>query len=86
MSTASSNTGTYDVVGLHEARPARRRLQLRKAETTDRDALALAQVLGVLRQASPPPDVSWRQVARRLFFFTIVFALLLFGGTTFGGS
>lgn len=83
MSTAS-NTGTsYEVVQLRPAPPRRRpRLHVR---TEDREALVLAQVLGVLKRASPPPDVSWRQVARRLFFFTIVFALLLFGGTTFGG-
>lgn len=81
MSTAS-NTGTYEVVQLRPA-PHRHRPRLH-ARAEDRDALVLAQVLGVLKRASPPPDVSWRQVARRLLFFVIAMSLLLFGGTLGG--
>lgn len=82
----ASNTGTYDVVRIPEARP-HRRLRIRPVDLAEsRDALVIAQVLGVLGRASPPPEVSWRQVARRLLFFTIALSLLLFGGTAFGGS
>lgn len=84
MPTAS-NTGTYDVVRLHEAPRPRRRPQLRLEPEGHRADLAVAQVLGVLGRGSPPPDVSWRQVWRRLLLFVIAMSLLLFG-STLGGS
>lgn len=83
MST-SADTGAYEVVRLTPAR-TRRRLSFldEEAQARARAQVAQRQVLeqlGVLRQGSPPPDVSWRQVARRLLFFTVALALLLFGG------
>lgn len=81
----ASNTGACEIVRLHRS-PPRRRPRLRvQADAEDRDAVVLAQVLGVLKRASPPPDVSWRQVARRLLFFVIAMSLLIFGGQL-GGS
>ena len=76
MSTAS-NTGAYPIV----SQPIRTRPRL----VINRDDEAVRQVfwaLGVTRRASPPPDLSIRQVMRRWVFFTIVLALFLFRGTT----
>ena len=83
----ASNTGAYDIVPMRPARPRRLRSVASNygGEHDERAALVMLQVLGVLRQGSPPPDVSWRQVFKRVFFFMIAFSLLLFGGGRFGG-
>lgn len=85
----ASNTGAYDIVPMRPARPRRLRSVASNSsyggEYDERAALVMLQVLGVLRQGSPPPDVSWRQVFKRVSFFLIAFSLLLFGGGRFGG-
>lgn len=83
MATASSSFPTAS--SSFPAERARERSTPIWDPDRDRDEAVRRQIQGVLRRGAPDPDISWRAVWKRMLLFVLVMALLLFGGSLFGG-